>query len=160
MTPTVGTTTAQGIAHSLCVAFVALTWLSAGIYKLTDLSEFSETVAQHGVLPDRLHALLPLASLGEIVLGLVIGSSIGTRCSRLGLAVSLAATMAFIWYVAVIPERAIAHVGCGCGGFAAISQQGPWDARQGHLGYLTLLAFAHFGCMLRRKKPSDIGTGT
>jgi uncharacterized membrane protein YphA (DoxX/SURF4 family) len=132
----------------LCILFVALTWLSSGLYKLVDFSTFRNAVARHGVWPDPPEALLLAVILLEIALGVLIGSAIERRCPRSVVAVSLVATGALAWYITMLPDDVV-RAGCGCGGLAAVAQRGPWTPRVGHFGFLLVLGLAHMGCLIR-----------
>ncbi len=138
----------------LCIILIAVTWLSSGAYKLLDMQDFRNVVYEQGVLPGFMHATLGAVPVAEIALGLVLGSSVYGSFSYRIWGLSLGATLGFMLYVALIPTETIEAVGCGCGGVAAFVQQGPWDAKAGHLSFLAVLASTHGGCLMQRQTDS------
>ncbi|MFG0243310.1 MAG: MauE/DoxX family redox-associated membrane protein [Phycisphaerales bacterium JB054] len=134
------------VAMQGAVLFVAMTWLTSGIYKFMDMPTFTSAVSEHGIWPESLAPALILVPIFECVLGIAVGASVGTRTPRLVLVASLLATFGLVVYVLAMPE-ATQDASCGCGGIAAIAQSGPWDARVGHLVFLGCLAIAHLGCV-------------
>ncbi len=95
-----------------------LMWVSAGFFKVSDMSGFVDTVTQHRVLPESMMPFLWWVGPGELVMGLllvfVIGSELRKPFGKFVLLVSMGAIGGFIYYLLQVDPVVLQESGCGC----------------------------------------------
>ncbi len=102
----------------ISVILIMLMWVSAGFFKVSDMSGFVDTVTQHRVLPERMMSFLWWVGPGELVMGLllvfVIGSELRKPFGKIVLLVSMGAISGFIYYLMLVDPVVLQESGCGC----------------------------------------------
>ena len=102
----------------ISVVLIMLMWVTAGFYKISDISAFVDTVTQHRVLPEDMKALLWWIGPGELVMGLllvfVMGSELRKPFGKLVLLVSMGSIGGFMYYLSLVDPVVLQESGCGC----------------------------------------------
>ncbi len=102
----------------ISVILIMLMWVSAGFFKVSDMSGFVDTVTQHRVLPEHMMSFLWWVGPGELVMGLllvfVIGSELRKPFGKIVLLVSMGAISGFIYYLMQVDPVVLQESGCGC----------------------------------------------
>jgi hypothetical protein len=102
----------------ISVVLIMLMWVTAGFFKVSDMSRFVDVVTQHRVLPEEMMALLWWVGPGELVMGLllvfVMGSELRKPFGKLVLLISLGSIGGFIYYLSLVDPAVLQESGCGC----------------------------------------------
>ena len=102
----------------ISVVLIMLMWVSAGFFKISDMSAFVDTVSQHRVLAEDMKALLWWVGPGELVMGLllvfVIGSELRKPFGKFVLLASMFAIGGFMYYLSLVDPVVLQESGCGC----------------------------------------------
>ncbi len=102
----------------ISVILIMLMWVSAGFFKISDMSGFVDTVTQHRVLPEHMMPFLWWVGPGELVMGLllvfVIGSELRKPFGKMVLLASMGAIGGFIYYLMQVDPVVLQESGCGC----------------------------------------------
>lgn len=102
----------------ISVLLIMLMWVTAGFFKVSDMSAFVDTVNQHRVLPESMKAFLWWVGPGELVMGLllvfVMGSELRKVFGKLVLLISMGSIGGFIYYLSLVDPVVLQASGCGC----------------------------------------------
>ncbi len=107
-------------AIDVCHLLIGLVWISSGVAKITEPSQFSAIVQAHGLLPTSALWLIWALPLFEVVIGFGL-LAFGTRKRLSGLftGLSLGLILLLTGYLWAVPREELSRVGCGCGGMAS-----------------------------------------
>ncbi len=106
------------VVPRVCVGLILLMWVAAGFSKISDMSGFVDTIAEHRVLPQELYGMMWWVGPGELVVGLllvfVMGSELNKVFGRMVLLFSMGAIIGFTYYLSLVDDAVLMESGCGC----------------------------------------------
>jgi len=102
----------------VCVGLILLMWVAAGFSKVSDMSAFVNTIAEHKVLPQELFGLMWWVGPGELVIGLLLVFAMGSELTkvfgRMVLVLSMLSIVGFTYYLSLVSDAVLLESGCGC----------------------------------------------
>lgn len=102
----------------ISVMLIMLMWVSAGFFKVLDVSAFVDVVDQHRVVPESMKAMMVWVGPGELVMGLLLvfaaGSELRKPFGKFVLLVSMCSIGGFIYYLSLVDPVVLQESGCGC----------------------------------------------
>jgi len=102
----------------ISVVLIMLMWVSAGFFKVLDVSAFVDVVDQHRVIPENMKSMMVWVGPGELVMGLLlvfaVGSELRKPFGKFVLLVSMCSIGGFIYYLSLVDPVVLQESGCGC----------------------------------------------